>query len=389
MVKSFWFGRFTVSEDADYYYFVDSLILGQKALKKSLFQGLSGIKLDLAFFAWGFLPICIKSTEKAIGDSPNDPSDLLFWQFPARTEAQAFEAHQKLPDLRSLDAPFHCYLGLPWATFIDKKTFPEDLLASLKVRLSGLALALKELGVELKIHTVCQHVYWKTSLPVWKSLGVTDLWLSHHQAYEQKGLELTLHPWALYAVNIEDPNRRVGLQFDIAPSEKRYLASFIGTHADHYLKDSRLKLMQLKNDPNFYIQMQDQWHFERVVYEHQVAGVGLQDVYQADEQVGLYNEVLSQSKFALCPSGAGPNTIRLWEALALGVTPVLLGVNPSMPLGGSLESINWDSLVVQIPDEDIADLPNILGKIDYIELKQRGQLAKDAYAKVKTMTCFH
>ena len=304
MNKSYWLGRFEVSDEGESYLFRDALMPGFKTLPKSLFQGLLGNELDRAFFAWGFLPICLNPLGGEIKDDPKDPSDLLFWQFPARTEAAAYQSHIKIDHPRALGGIFHCYVGLPWATFIDKKAFPQELLATLKVRISGFSHALKALGVELKIHTVCQHVYWKQYFSVWEALGITDLWLSHLREGDQQRLSIKLHAWPLFAANLEDPSRSKGLIQGVEPQDKSYLASFIGAHAEHYLSPVRLDLLQFKDEPDFYIELLDKWHFEDVVYQHQVAGQPLELIDRAEERVRVYNELLSQSNFVLCPSGA-------------------------------------------------------------------------------------
>jgi hypothetical protein len=388
MNKSFWLGRFEVSDEGESYLFRDILVPGVKILPKSLFRGLIGNELDRAFFAWGFLPICLNPLDGEITDDPKDPEDLLFWQFPARTEAAAYELHKKINQIRVLGEVFHCYIGLPWATFIDKKMFPEDLLATLKVRISGFSHALKALGVELRVHTICQHIYWKQHFPIWETLGVSDLWLPHLREGDQRGLSIELHPWHLFAANLEDSSRSTGLVRGLKPQDRPYLASFIGAHADHYLSTVRLDLLQLKEQPDFYIEVLDKWHFEEIVYQHQVAGRPLGQIDEAGARVHSYNAVLSQSNFALCPSGAGPNTIRLWEAMGLSSIPVILGVNPRMPVGGSLQSIDWEKITLKMESDQVGSLPQILRKMSFDEIKERQVLAGKAYAQVRDMTCF-
>ena len=40
---------------------------------------------------------------------------------------------------------------------------------------------------------------------------------------------------------------------------------------------------------------------------------------------------MNDSKYTLCPSGSGPNSIRLWEALAVGSLPIVLSDNLDLP----------------------------------------------------------
>src|SRR5690606_39210646 len=134
-------------------------------------------------------------------------------------------------------------------------------------------------------------------------------------------------------------------------------------HKPHYLSDIRLKLNAFEHEEGFLIRVTtDNWYFEKVVYEHQVLNKLLPATYTIDSTVSDYNRVLCDSVFALCPAGAGPNTLRFWEALAVGAIPVLLGEKPLLPTGGSLEPIEWDSAIVRINDSQLAQLPEILRK---------------------------
>jgi hypothetical protein len=62
------------------------------------------------------------------------------------------------------------------------------------------------------------------------------------------------------------------------------------------------------------------------VYQHQVRGYELTpaDITHQDAQTHEYNRIITQSIFSLCPVGAGPNTIRLWESICLGSIPVII-----------------------------------------------------------------
>lgn len=60
-----------------------------------------------------------------IAHQPNNNNDSLFWQFPCRTEAEAFEVHNKMPS-QTINQEKHFYLRLPWATLIDRQTKPKS-----------------------------------------------------------------------------------------------------------------------------------------------------------------------------------------------------------------------------------------------------------------------
>jgi Exostosin family len=399
-IGEWWFRRFRVcGADDGMLHFRDLLLPGGRFLDASSFAGLSGIDLQRAYFQRGFMSPVVSTAFEEVKDRPGHAGDLMFWQFPCRTEGVAKDLHEEELVCPRFDGDaMHIYLGLPWATWIDKlrKVGDANMRQSLQrqqrllgVRLSGLRQVLCDLGVRLRVHTVCQHIYWKDMLSIWQSLGVTDAWLSHCPVpAEGELVGLTLHPWRLYAVNVEDPRRDQGLRPGRDPATKGRLASFVGAHADHYLSDIRLRLLGLADQPGFEIAVTNQWHFEDAVYRYQVAGVAPPEESRIDDSVIHYNTLLSDSVFSLCPAGAGPNTLRLWESLAVGSVPVLLGEQPRLPEGGSLGYIDWDSIAVRIPDELLPELPTILNRMPMEEVRRRQRLGMDAFQSVRQQRCF-
>lgn len=401
----YWFNRFEARPLADGgYAFRDWLQAAGRTLGPAVFDGLQGRALEVAFFQHGFASAAVSAIGTEVAHDHlglADASSALFWQYPCRTEADAWEVHAPLSTPLLKDGALHIYLGLPWATWIDKgrkaawgeggTVVMQHQVQRLSVQFSGLRHALAALGLRLKLHTVCQHIEWRDMLPVWQRLGVTDLWLSHRPtaARLSAGLgEIDLHPWALYAVNVEDPHRRAGLSLGQDPATKSVLASFLGAHMPHYLSDARLQLRALANEPGFVVRVTDQWHFEAVVYQHQIAGGVLEHSAHLRTALQSYNQLLSDSVFALCPSGAGPNTLRLWEALAVGAVPVLLGVQPVLPTGGSLPAIDWERIVLRVPEGEISRLPQLLQAVPLSERRERQQLGLQAYTQVKAQRCF-
>jgi hypothetical protein len=330
-----------------------------------------------------------------VTDRPRGTGDSHFWQFPCRTEGSAFDLHHELAEAPVIAGAAQVYLGLPWATWIDRHRVDavqmdarEECFVQ-RGRIRRLRSALQaEQGVGLSVHTVCQHVGWRDWLPHWLAMGITDAWLSHAPSAialpEAPGLRL--HPWRLFAVNVEDDTRRGGLDIGRDPADKPVLASFIGAHADHYLSDVRLKLRTLAETPGFVIRVTDRWHFEDIVYGHQVAGSAAGD--QLDDSVAEYNRVLSNSRFSLCPAGAGANTLRLWESLAAGAVPVLLGPPPQLPRGGSLRAIDWEAIVMRPPDNHLEDLPRWLRAVPIEEVRRRQHAGMIAFADVRAQRCF-
>ncbi len=391
-------GRFQVSSGTDgTLECVDALVANPRVVRADAFRDLKGADRAIELVRRGFLPAALACAGCSVASRPRDGDDAFFWQFPARTEGAAWDLHTAL-DHAVLDGKaLHVYLGLPWATWIDmasRRTSPlGGVLQELRmqrVRIEGYRKVLGRLGFDLRLHTVCQHVQWRSFLSHWRDLSVTDLWLSHapDSRADQSGDAIEVHPWHLHAVNIETAGRTTGLRVGVDPAQKTLLASFIGTHANHYVSSARLRIQALADAPGFHVKLTDRWHLEDVVYQHQIRGASLPVDPGHDESVRSYNEVLSDSRFSLCPAGAGPNSLRLWESLAVGSVPVLLGPAPALPRGGTLQPIDWEAIVMRVPDEQIPDLPRILGDVPIEEIRRRQQLGMRAYHWVRAQRCF-
>jgi len=72
------------------------------------------------------------------------------------------------------------------------------------------------------------------------------------------------------------------------------------------------------------------------------------------------------SRYSLCPSGSGPNSIRFWEALATGSIPILLADTLELP-----QHELWDSAIVKLNEKDIGILTDILSNISTSDEESR------------------
>jgi len=382
-----WLNRFKVFGPLNNKYKFCDKYQPDRIINASKFARLSKKELQIAFFQYGFLRSTITTIGQFIKQSPC--SNALFWQFPCKTEESAYNRHinKKYPLLQNDE--LHIYLGLPWATLIDhmnveyKPNYDKSIIKKqiqiLKNYISGFCIVLKSLGIKLRIHTVCQHIYWKMMIPIWKELNVTDIWISHCQNLIEPNF--TIHPWALYAVNVQDKQRRIGIQEGKDPTIKTILASFIGANTN----DIRSQLLALNSEPGFIIKITDKWHFENVVRQQIEKSIL---TYNIDNTVEDYNKLLSDSVFSLCPVGTGSNTLRLWESLAVGSIPVLFSQAALMPCGGNLPIIDWDKIVIRISDDQIKELPQLLRSISMDEIRIRQNLAMEAYKLVCDQCCF-
>lgn len=346
----------------------------------------------------GFIPPVLDVRPIVIRDRPRSSEDPHFWQYPCTTERLAWERHRMLDFGTHVDSggrTIHTYLGLPWATYIDKRWLPSRIRAYLQPRLSGLAELARAHGFYLRVHTVCQHIHWRRLAADLALMGVTDLHLSHCEKgldEVSEGLGLRLHSWPLKAVNYLDPERAEGLVVGKPPEQKRYLASFIGAHMSHYRSDVRLSLAEIARADgggDLLVEVGEEWHFNKVVYDHQIGNRSLDAAYMQRHRhdAERYNRVLSDSIFSLCPEGAGPNTLRVWESMAIGSIPVILSDNWVVPkLAGAPVALK--DCFIHFPTRRLADLFPFLRSIEraQIEAMQRRCIAR--FEQVRQLLTF-
>lgn len=274
------------------------------------------------------------------------------WQTPAKTEQWAFE--QSVADLPG--SPHSELVCFPWATLIDllrrgreaQAAIYLDALASLPPRLT------------LVRATVCQHIYARDMLPWFERLGITDLYWSHAVRSEPMINGIRVHAFPLYPVQAMD----AAIHAPRPLSERRYLYSFVGAYEPGlYLTSVREWIFGLPPRGDAHIQATEQWHYERQVYGEQVGGRTLDTGERALlARAGQdYAAVMCDSVFCLCPSGSGPNSIRLWEALGLGCIPVILADTLALP--GT--DADWDIAVLRVPETRaaVAGLPERLTEL--------------------------
>ncbi|WP_298036027.1 exostosin family protein [uncultured Desulfuromonas sp.] len=274
------------------------------------------------------------------------------WQFPAITEKQAYtKAVELLPEV-----PGVVYFGFPWATLIDRLANGTADAEVLKDTLYGFRSELKKFK---RVVTVCQHILMLDFQDLFIDLGVTDIFWTHAvkgQESLSKNSDVRIHPFPLFPVQALDS----GSQID--PSQKKYLFSFIGAKAnDWYLTNSReLILEHLGQDERGLVVGREKWHYEGVVYQHQIfkrSGADDKDLIDNDASQQFKN-AMALSLFSLCPSGSGPNSIRLWESFGSGVIPVVLA-DTYLPPG---DQALWEEATVSCAEklEDILALPDRL-----------------------------
>lgn len=79
-----------------------------------------------------------------------------------------------------------------------------------------------------------------------------------------------------------------------------------------------------------------------------------------------YITLTNKFKYALCPRGTGISSVRLFEAMAMNCTPVIIADDYNLPLD---DIINWDEYVIRVPESDVLNIKNhITPKRDIFEI---------------------
>lgn len=279
------------------------------------------------------------------------------WQKPNSTEFHYFNNHLK----QDTDTDT-VYIGCSWANYIDQKLKLENSV-------------IREISnIQNKKVTVCQHIRWKNLLDLWYDMGIDFVYASHCE----NNLNIyypNIKPWPLYAASVCE------YKYKSKKIHKKYLASFVGCHRRDYRSKIRLQLnnyFHKYKHPDIYFQLNDDWFYEKNIYHNQAISS------QQIEQTQQYNEIISDSTFSLCPEGTGPNTIRLWESMALGSIPVIYSDDWSPP---QISEMNWKDFSVFIPVKYYESTLDILTSIDQDKIKQMQANCVVAFNKFNDMTC--
>jgi len=80
---------------------------------------------------------------------------------------------------------------------------------------------------------------------------------------------------------------------------------------------------------------------------------------EIDKQRRDYATLIRRSRFVLCPRGSGPASFRLFESLAAGRVPVILGDEWVPPVGP-----DWNSCSLRVAEVDVASLPERIEQAD-------------------------
>ncbi|MEM9284257.1 MAG: exostosin family protein [Pseudomonadota bacterium] len=257
------------------------------------------------------------------------------WQYPAITEKCAFE---NISSRRHAIPDDVLYFAFPWATLIDKLLNRPGEAKSLLHNMRNVSAAAKG---KRRVVTVCQHIHLLKFQQVFADAGVTDIFWSHktnEHDYCPEHPGIRLHPFPLYPVQCPSTEiEQVG--------ERSLLFSFVGAKAKpFYLTQVRTYILEeLAEHRRGRVVGRNDWHYNKIVYDHQILGKAASADNLVDDRAGEeFVQGLRESLFSLCPSGSGPNSIRLWESIAAGCIPVILADSHELPGDRRL----WEQAVV-------------------------------------------
>ncbi len=96
--------------------------------------------------------------------------------------------------------------------------------------------------------------------------------------------------------------------------------------------------------------------------------------HQATQQL-RYLEISMKSRFMLCPRGQGTSSIRLFDAMQMGVAPVIISDKWIRRA-----DVDWESFAVFVKEKDIARSPQLLAAYES-HWREMGELARSAWDK--------
>lgn len=249
-----------------------------------------------------------------------------FFQYPVITEKHCISMQTREDEI---------FLHMPWATIIDRRVAMQSFYAKLR---QAIAKA-KQKFPNKTLATAVQHISFMNLMPLLMELGVERVYAAHKRrgqdsvAIRANGVNrhtISLFGMPLYPVNVWDKQRSTGIT-EIPYEKRKYMFSFVGAAKHNDLHPIRFKFLSkewssIQSSSEYLLSSTKDWHFEKIVYGHQVMRKSLSSAEKSKEhqQTEKYNQVLSDSKFSLCPIGSGPNTIRLWESICIGAVPIIV-----------------------------------------------------------------
>ncbi len=153
-----------------------------------------------------------------------------------------------------------------------------------------------------------------------------------------------------------------------------YLFSFVGSTRTH---EVRRRVMSLKHARAF---LKDT---SVDIAKHGTGKSFAMVDHQSDDKT-YYGDIISRSKFVLCPRGYACSTWRLFETLKAGRVPVIISDQWVPPQGP-----DWERFSVRIKESEVAVIPEVLERYES-EAELMGRQARTAWDEwFSKETVFH
>lgn len=278
------------------------------------------------------------------------------WQMPAKTEAHAFERLTTL----GWSVSGYSYVAFPWATLFDFLQTETELPASLLEAYEATRRDARRLSKHSRLVTVCQHIYSARYTSILKSFNISLVYWSH-ATLDQRHIDgIEWRPFPLFPVQRYCGKRDGPLE---SWDKRSYRAGFVGVYDPaYYISSIREEIFKLESmgRRDLKIIRRKSWHYREDVYGCQIKGRQLdaKTLSRKNKESQEYRFILADSVFSLCPSGSGPNSIRLWESLSFGCVPVVFADDLALP--GEIE--DWLDSCLFLPETISAD--EILDVVD-------------------------
>ncbi|NDG52465.1 MAG: hypothetical protein EBY39_05505 [Flavobacteriia bacterium] len=290
----------------------------------------------------------------------NSPYADVDWQRPVITELAAATLILKNEKLNKK------YQAIPWATLVDlwSNLFKGD------PRKDKALNYLENIPYIKNSFTVCQTYRFKQLLPFFKKAGITTVFTPHAEEEVLDGIKVK--PFPLYDPLKVDPIK-----------ERKIIYSFVGMHRSDYVSAIRQKIFRDSGHPrNSLIMERQRWHYDNAVYAEQIQSLeknALSDIMDENNREE-YKEVLSNSRYSLCPGGVGPSSIRFYESLRAGAIPILLSDKMKLP---EIKGLNWENCILKTKERDY----NLVReKINSIKEEQENEMRENCYKAYKEVS---
>lgn len=150
--------------------------------------------------------------------------------------------------------------------------------------------------------------------------------------------------YSYFYIDKNSKNQYIDIYKDLC-LEKKYLFSFIGGPTSH-LRRKIFKIYKKHPSKNFLIRASLKYnHWDPTKNSELERKKSQED----------YIKTVKESLFCVCPRGAGHSSIRLFEAMELGICPVIIADRWIPPKGPK-----WEDFSIFIREQDLDKLENIL-----------------------------